>query len=121
MTLVFILLYHSTMAPLFFANKSCLSRKKFISFVIFYLKLLICMTFTLSNTSLSNAALSQFIHDICYLWDVRCSAYWMFGICDVQDVIDIQNVGYLGCGIFRIWDVRNVGCELFVGMCDVGL
>ena len=69
------------------------------------------MTFTLSNTTLNNKALSQFIHDICFLWNVGCSAYWIFGICDVQDVRESRNVGYLGCGISKIWDVWDVGCS----------
>ena len=52
------------------------------------------------------------------IWDVECSPYGMFGM------------GCLGCGVFRIWDFRNVGdvrdveclgCGMFDGMWGVDL
>ena len=49
----------------------------------------------------------------------------MFGISYVRDVglsecvmWDVQNVGYLGYAMFRMW---NVGCRIFAGMWDFGL
>ena len=39
----------------------------------------------------------------------------MLGIWDVEDV------GYLGCGMFGLLDVWDVQCGMFAGMWDVGL
>ena len=34
---------------------------------------------------------------------------------------DVWNVGCLECGMFGMWDVRDVGCGMVTGMWDVDL
>ena len=33
----------------------------------------------------------------------------------------VGDVGYSGCGMFGMWDVRDVRCGMFAGMWDVDL
>ena len=54
------------------------------------------------------------------MWDVQDVGCWgcgMFKMWDVRDV-DVQDVGCPGCGMFGKWDV---GCGMFAGMWDVDL
>ena len=103
----------------------------------------ICMTFRLSNTTLTTAVLLQIfscymmfltargvfwmwdVHDVGCLgcgmlrmldiWDVACSRYVMFRVWGVRDV------GCLGCGMLEMLDIWNVGCSKCVmfGMLNV--
>ena len=58
------------------------------------------------------------------MWDVRdvgCSGCGMFRMWDVRDVRDVGDVGCAGCGMFGMWDVGDVGCWGcgMLGMWDV--
>ena len=39
----------------------------------------------------------------------------------MHDVRDMGCSGCLGCGMFWMCVVRDVGCGMFIGMCDVDL
>ena len=88
----------------------------------------ICMTFRLSNTTLTTAVLLQIFS--CYMMFLTArGVFWMWDVhdvgcsgCGMSGMWNVADVGYLGCGMFEICNVQGVrcsGCGMF-GMWDVG-
>ena len=78
---------------------------------------------------LKYCSLFQSIHVIWSVWeDVTCSECDMRGKwhienveCGMYRIWDVQDVGCWGCGMFEMWDVQDVGCAgcRMFGMWDV--
>ena len=77
----------------------------------------ICMTFRLSNTTLTTAVLLQIFS--CYMMFLTARGmFWMWDVhdvgcsgCGMSGMWNVADVGYLGCGMFEICNVQGVRCS----------